>query len=493
MGMGDRRLNNMMPEETHMEDTGGFPAKERYADCLSAKGQYTGCMPAKEQQAALYGAGMVAVSVYYAIKELYKNCRIINFIVSERKGNPEEIDGVPVITLQEFNRTDVKILVTAPENHHAVIAEELEQRNLGNYVCIDSKMEAGLMERYYDRMNHSGNFPMFPILHSYTKGLERISLQVYMAKFYKDKPLQREYEIPEWIRTIQAGAALTDIHISDIRDDTGDNISAKNGNYSELSAMYWVGKHGTCGAVGGDGVPGRSGAASGNGAPGKNGAPGRNGAAVGNGAASGNGAPGRNRAASGNGAPGRSRAASGNGAPGRNRAASGNGAANGNEAESGYETKDYLGLFHYRRILDVTEEDLYRIKNHDIDVILPYPTIHYPSADEHHKRYLRASDWETMVQSVKEISPEYAKKLEEIFSQPYFYNYNMFIARKHIFKEYCDWVFPILERTEELSTPKGCERADRYIGYLGESLTTLFFMYHRNDYRMAHTGRIMLV
>lgn len=415
MGMGDRRLNNMMPEETHMEDTGGFPAEERYADCLSAKGQYTGCMSAKEQQAALYGAGMVAVSVYYAIKELYKNCRIINFIVSERKGNPEEIDGVPVVTLQEFNRTDVKILVTAPENHHAVIVEELEQRNLGDYVCIDSGMEAGLMERYYDRLNHSGNFPVFPILHSYTKGLEKIFLQVYMAKFYKDKPLQREYETPEWIRTIQAGAALTDIHISDIRDDTGENISAKNVNYSELSAMYWVGKHGTCGAVGGDG------------------------------------------------------------------------------AASGCETKDYLGLFHYRRVLDVTEEDLYRIKNHDIDVILPYPTIHYPSADEHHKRYLKASDWEAMVRSVKEISPEYAKKLEEIFLQPYFYNYNMFIARKRIFKEYCDWVFPILERTEELSTPKGSERADRYIGYLGESLTTLFFMYHRNDYRMAHTGRIMLI
>lgn len=465
----------MMPEKTHMEDTGGFLAKERYADCLSAKGQYTGCMPAKEQQAALYGAGMVAVSVYYAIKELYKNCRIINFIVSERKGNPKEIDGVPVVTLQEFNRTDVKILVTAPENHHAVIVEELEQRNLGDYVCIDSGMEAGLMERYYDRLNHSGNFPMFPILHSYTKGLEKISLQVYMAKFYKDKPLQREYEIPEWIRTIQAGAALTDIHISDIRDDTGDNISAKNVNYSELSAMYWVGKHGTCGAVGGTRAPGRNGAAGGTRAAG------RDRGVCGSGAVDGTGAAGRDRAVG------------GTGAGSKNGVESRNGAANGNGVESGCETKDYMGLFHYRRVLDVTEEDLYRIKNHDIDVILPYPTIHYPSADEHHKRYLKASDWEAMVRSVKEISPEYAQELEEIFSQPYFYNYNMFIARKHIFKEYCDWVFPILERTEELSTPKGSERADRYIGYLGESLTTLFFMYHRNDYRMAHTGRIMLI
>ncbi|MCI8889418.1 MAG: DUF4422 domain-containing protein [Hungatella sp.] len=42
----------------------------------------------------------------------------------------------------------------------------------------------------------------------------------------------------------------------------------------------------------------------------------------------------------------------------------------------------------------------------------------------------------------------------------------MFIAKEGIFRDYCDWLFPILRRTEELSSPKGWERADRYIGYL---------------------------
>lgn len=224
---------------------------------------FKNALEGEERQAALYGAGMVAVSVYYAIKALYKNCRILAFIVSEKYGNPDEIDGVPVITLQELDRTDVKILVAAPENHHCAIIRELERRNLRDYVCIDSRMEAWLMEKYYTLLNQSsfsgenrngGGQKMagrtgFPLLHTYSKGTEKASLQVYMAKFYKDKPIGMKYEMPSWMQTIQAGAALTDIHISDIRDDMGENISAKNVNYSELSAMYWVGKHGGYGDV----------------------------------------------------------------------------------------------------------------------------------------------------------------------------------------------------------------------------------------------------
>ena len=98
-----------------------------------------------------------------------------------------------------------------------------------------------------------------------------------------------------------------------------------------------------------------------------------------------------------------------------------------------------------------------------------------------------------MLQALAECEPEYAKKLPEVFEGQYFYNYNMLIAKKQVFREYCDWLFPILKRTEELSVPKGCERADRYIGYLGESLTTLYFMINRDNLNIAHTGRRMLI
>ena len=343
---------------------------------------------------AIYGAGMVAVSVYYAIKTLYPNSQIISFLVSNREGNPTAIDGVSVETLAHFHQKEVQIVIATPENFHEEIIKSLKEKELYNYICIDSEKEAQLMCEFYKKTGQ------VKVLSSFTKGDEKAELFVGMSKFYKDKELKGKYQFPKWIYPIQAGASLTDVCVADLQDNVGDNISFKNVNYSELTATYWIGKN---------------------------------------------------------------------------------------------INSEYIGLFHYRRILDIEEEDLYRFHNADIDVILPYPTIHYPNIQEHHKRYLKEDDWKAMLQALEELSSEYAKKLPQIFEGQLFYNYNILIAKEQIFKEYCEWLFPILTRTEELSTPKGNERADRYIGYLGENLTTLYFIVNKDQFNIVHTGRKMLV
>ena len=66
------------------------------------------------------------------------------------------------------------------------------------------------------------------------------------------------------------------------------------------------------------------------------------------------------------------------------------------------------------------------------------------------------------------------------------------LAKAKIMKDYCEWLFTILEKVEELSIPKGYERQDRYIGYIGETMTTLYFMANRTMLNIVHTGRIML-
>ena len=52
---------------------------------------------------------------------------------------------------------------------------------------------------------------------------------------------------------------------------------------------------------------------------------------------------------------------------------------------------------------------------------------------------------------------------------------------------------PILERVEQLSEPKGWERKDRYIGYMGETLETLYFLHNQNCLNIMHTGCRFLV
>lgn len=152
----------------------------------------------------------------------------------------------------------------------------------------------------------------------------------------------------------------------------------------------------------------------------------------------------------------------------------------------------YYGLFHYRRWLDINDTDIHRLAENDIDVILPYPTIHEPDIREHHMRYIKETDWNALLQALQELAPKYYQAYAQIFSQEYLYNYNILIAKAEVLNDYCAWLFPILERVEELSVPKGSERADRYIGYIGENLLTLYFMYRKDDLNIVHTGRIML-
>ena len=153
----------------------------------------------------------------------------------------------------------------------------------------------------------------------------------------------------------------------------------------------------------------------------------------------------------------------------------------------------YYGLAQYRRMLGFSNDDLLRLVDNDVDVILPYPMPYEPNIHAHHERYLKDVDWKALLSALSELQPQYAEAFPEILEQQYLYNYNVIFARKSVLRDYCEWLFPILERTEELSVPKGSERADRYIGYMGETLETLYFMKNADRLNIVHTGCRMLV
>ncbi len=154
---------------------------------------------------------------------------------------------------------------------------------------------------------------------------------------------------------------------------------------------------------------------------------------------------------------------------------------------------EYFGLYHYRRVLDINEEDLKRIAGDDVDVVLPYPMIHVPNIKEHHSRYTHEAEWGLLLEATRELAPEYMDAYEDIFGGEYFYNYNMFLAKGRIVDELCGWMFPIFFRLEELCKRSGIIPASRYIAYFGESMMTWFFMKNANKWNIAHTGRILRI
>ena len=358
----------------------------------------------------LFGAHAIARGFYQAVKELCPGLKPECFLVSdaEKKINADCIDGIPVCVLSEFSqkydeeqRKDLVILIAVQEYFMAYIEEMLESYGFYHHVRVDSRRWAEYMERYYTRTG------MFKPLSAWPVGFHPADIRLYMVKSGKDTPLNTEFVLPEYIQPILAGGALQEEKAACPADDTGDHISEKNRNYSELTALYWIWKN----------------------------------------------------------------------------------VLSKEEKTQG----KYYGLTHYRRILSLTDDDLLRLTDNGIDVVMPYPMPYEPNMEKHHQTYLRQEDWDALLTAVEELQPEYAKAFPEILSQPYMFHYNIILARGDVLGDYCAWLFPILERIEELSVPKGNERADRYIGYMGESLETLYFMYNRDKLNISYAGCRTLV
>lgn len=356
----------------------------------------------------IYGAQGTALGAYKALRNLCPSRNILCFLVTEMGINAEYLAGVPVYELRSFSqklsqdeKENILVLIAVPENVMPDIEKRLDGQGMFCHTRLTSTRWEKLMGYHYVCGRKFLPLGALPV------GWHRADMHLFMAKYFKDRPLMHKYDMPEWVTTIQVGAALCGERVANILDCDGENISDRNGNYSELTALYWMWK---------------------------------------------------------------------------NRLT----------RPSSCEVEEYYGLMHYRRVLAFTEDDALRLADNSVDVVLPYPMPYEPDIEAHHKRYIKKADWEAVKEAVWELHPEYRKAFQTVMKQKYFYNYNIVLAKKKVLEEYCKWLFPVLEKVEEYSSPKGIHRSDRYIGYIGESLLTLYFMHNRDRLNIVHTGCIFL-
>lgn len=220
---------------------------------------------------------------------------------------------------------------------------------------------------------------------------------------------------------IQVGATLANYHFpSFLHDDTGDNVSAKNRSYCELTAQYWAWKN----------------------------------------------------------------------------------------VEA-----DYYGFFHYRRYLypDIKAKLPYRIERepslHLLDklgyegferLIRQYDLIvpkgenmcvpvreHYVNAPFHHGKDLELGE-----QIVRDRHPEMSEALETYLSGSLCYFGNIYIMRSEVFRDYCTWLFPILEefdRRADISAYSAQEY--RVDGYLAERLLGVYVTFRSGELKTLELPR----
>lgn len=346
-----------------------------------------------DQSVVIYGAQAVAYTTYRAIVDL-KRSNVKYFVVTDKTGQPDSIEGVEVIELSDYSekyseeqRKRDAILIATPESVQHQIAETLQSAHLNNFFFITSETLGSLQEALF------GKEDMFPSV----KGCKP-SIAVYQAMHEKDRLLTGVFHRPSWIVPIQVGASRASRGICSTKDNTGDNISDRNSNYSELTALYWAWKNSTA---------------------------------------------------------------------------------------------SVKGLCHYRRVPDLSNEDLLCLSSGTADVVLTYPMLYYPNIAEHHKRYLTDSEWETVEETIDKLAPKYANVLQLCMNQQYFINYNIIVARAEVFDDYCSWLFPILFEIGKNTEPREDERNDRYMGYIGENLCTIYFSANKEKIKARYCGCLM--
>lgn len=177
---------------------------------------------------------------------------------------------------------------------------------------------------------------------------------------------------------------------------------------------------------------------------------------------------------------------------------------------------DYYGFFHYRRYLypGVRVSNPYRVEycatssvlqklHYDrfeslialYDIILPIGEDMHMSVYDHYSlgKHQHQEDLELVWTIVAERYPEYANAMSEYFSGTICYFGNIFIMKRPLFFEYCEWLFSILAEFDRRShTEHYSPQEKRVDGYLAERLLGVYITYQKsvNPLQIAELPRV---
>lgn len=384
----------------------------------------------KHSRFVIFGAQVIAYGAYKAMKEL--TGRIPDaFVVSSLEKNPEEIDGIKVITPEALPK-DIYILVGVTELIQKEVVPALKKQGFMNLFCLTQHEEYLLMNRYFTARGDflpAKKLKDFPCNYQYDTDEVSINkcfeekriidmakcsgknfdlrnpdekricgdsdFAIYEVRNHRDNPLSREIPLHPYEFPIQAGAAVSDKRVASLLDNTGINISEKNRQYCEMTATYWVWKN---------------------------------------------------------------------------------------------TNHTWKGIEHYRRHMLVSPDLL----QEDVDVLMPYPYLCYPNTMAQFQRFVSKDVHDALWRALKAVHPDEYEEYKKILLGELQYTYNLVCAKREVFDAYCSWFFEITEYMETLADEVPEIKETRALSYVAEVLTNLYFMYHK-ELRIRHVEREIYV
>lgn len=351
------------------------------------------------------GAHSRASTMGYYLQYLNPTIEILAYLYDNDEKNPEYINDIPVIHIDEKSKldTDCQVYLAMRGVNHPHMKETLLRCGMKKIIPVDVELDLTIRNRYLKKYYNSlgKKFKKIDDLEfsDTDSDMGDLKARIYVAGSAFDKPLQKPYSLADYEKLIQVGTDLSQKRLNtDCFDNVGDNISIRNSQFCELTGLYWIWKHAT---------------------------------------------------------------------------------------------EDVLGLVHYRRHFMLPKDWMARMKNYNIDVILPIPLYVAPSIEGNFRSRHTEFVWDTMLSILKEQD-----KNEEAFSffkETALYSpCNMFIMRKGILDDLCTWMFPIIFMLAEKCGTLEDLYQNRYPGFVSERLITYFFEKNRNKYKVVYSDKNFL-